>query len=289
MSYSSLNNRVALVTGANNPRGIGAAVARGLIEQGVRVFLTYWRTPFEGEVSDTPGEAFYRSSNARDASAVVMELRAMGGQAEALEVDLSDPAQISPLFDAVERTFGPVEILVNNAAHSTADTFVPAAGELANSDSVQWLSSDVPTLTAASHDAHFAVNARAVALMMTEFARRHLVRGATWGRIINFSTGGADCFPSEIAYGASKAALESYSRSAAVELGKYGITVNIVSPGPTQTGWMTPEMEAMMVRGNPIPRVGLPEDVADVVVFLASEQARWLTGQTLQVGGGHRM
>jgi 3-oxoacyl-[acyl-carrier protein] reductase len=125
--------------------------------------------------------------------------------------------------------------------------------------------------------------------MMAEYARRHVARGATWGRIINISTDGAYCFPQEVSYGASKAALEAYSRSSARELSGYGITVNIVSPGPIQTGWMTPEMETSIVPSIPLGRVGQPEDVADVIVFLASEQARWLTGQCLHVGGGHRM
>lgn len=125
--------------------------------------------------------------------------------------------------------------------------------------------------------------------MMAEYAHRHVVRGATWGRIINVSTDGAYCFPGEISYGASKAALESYSRSAARELSKYGVTVNIVSPGPIQTGWMPSEMEASIASSIPLGRVGQPEDVADVIVFLASEQARWLTGQCLYVGGGHMM
>ena len=134
-------------------------------------------------------------------------------------------------------------------------------------------------------------------------ARRHLAparnpgrrdvhrdgRGARWGRIINVSTDASHCFPTEVGYGASKAALESLSRTAAVELGPYGITVNIVSPGPIQTAWITPELDKGIAQSAPLGRVGLPDDVADVVVFLASEQARWLTGQLLYVGGGHRM
>jgi 3-oxoacyl-[acyl-carrier protein] reductase len=124
---------------------------------------------------------------------------------------------------------------------------------------------------------------------MAEFARRHIARGAEWGRIINVSTGGASCFPSEISYGASKHALESYSRAAAVELGPYGITVNVVSPGPVQTGYITLELEEKLIPEIPLRRVGTPEDVADAIVFLASEQARWITGQLLYVGGGHEM
>ena len=92
-----------------------------------------------------------------------------------------------------------------------------------------------------------------------------------------------------ISYAASKHAIESYSRSAAAEMGKYGITVNIVAPGPIQTGYITPEAAAEIADGTPLGRVGEPEDVADVIAFLASEQARWLTGQLLYVGGGWRM
>jgi 3-oxoacyl-[acyl-carrier protein] reductase len=125
--------------------------------------------------------------------------------------------------------------------------------------------------------------------MMAEFARRHVAHGSNWGRIINISTDGAYSFPSEISYGASKAALEAYSRSAAMELAQYGITVNIVSPGPIQTGWIRQDMEASIAEDIPLGRLGQPEDIADVIVFLASEQARWLTGQCLHVGGGHRM
>ncbi|MBA3431272.1 MAG: SDR family oxidoreductase, partial [Actinobacteria bacterium] len=119
--------------------------------------------------------------------------------------------------------------------------------------------------------------------------RRHFARGATWGRIINISTDASPSFPGEISYGASKYAMESYSRAAAWELGELGITVNVVSPGPTDTGWITPKMVPSMEKSTPLRRVGSPEDIADVVAFLASDEARWLTGQLLFAGGGHRM
>jgi 3-oxoacyl-[acyl-carrier protein] reductase len=83
--------------------------------------------------------------------------------------------------------------------------------------------------------------------------------------------------------------LESYSRAAAKELGKYGITVNVVSLGAIQTGWITPDLETKISSETPLGRIGEPEDAADVILFLASEQARWLTGQMLYVGGGHQM
>jgi 3-oxoacyl-[acyl-carrier protein] reductase len=162
---------------------------------------------------------------------VIQAIREAGGRAGAWEADLSDPAYISALFDRAERAFGPVDILVNNAAVSGEDTFVPVGG--APGDEHIGLRGLVsPSITAATHDRFSAVNSRATALMMAEFARRHAKRGASWGRIINLSTGGAYCFPGEVSYGASKAAVEAYSRSAAKELGQYGITVSIVSPGP---------------------------------------------------------
>ena len=102
----------------------------------------------------------------------------------------------------------------------------------------------------------------------------------------------ADCSwgcPGEVSYRASKYALESYSRSAAAELGPLGITVNIVSPGPVQSGYISPQMERVLLGDIPLRRVGQPTDIADAIVFLASEQARWITGQLLCVHGGHRM
>jgi len=270
-----LEGRVVLITGANH--GIGAATAQAFAAQGAKVFLTSYGDP-AGWAREPKG-----------LFNVVESLRAQGGQAEAWEADLADPSNIPVLFDRAEAAFGPVEVLVNNAAHWEADTFLPSDEELANQLPDLWANHAITTITPKSHDRHFAVNSRAVALLMAEFARRHIARGARWGRIINVSTDGASCFPSEISYGASKHALESYSRAAAVELGPYGITVNVVSPGPVQTGYITPELEEKLIPEIPLRRVGWPEDVADAIVFLASEQARWITGQLLYVGGGHAM
>jgi 3-oxoacyl-[acyl-carrier protein] reductase len=144
------------------------------------------------------------------------------------------------------------------------------------------------TLTADSFDRHFAVNCRAVALMIKEYAKRFIRRKGTWGRIINISTDGAQGHASNVSYGASKFAVESYTRAAA-ELGLYGITVNVVSPGAVQTGWMPSALENELEKSYPLRRVGKPEDIANAVVFFASQQADWITGQVLFVGGGNRM
>jgi 3-oxoacyl-[acyl-carrier protein] reductase len=276
MINPGLKNKVVCITGANNPHGIGAAVARAFAAQGSAVFVHYFRKTDAGAPApDTPGEAFYNHAQTLDAGSLVSDIKAQGGQAESWEADFSLPAAATELMDRVEKAFGSVDVLVNNAALCEPDTFKPSLPGAA--------------ITSESHDRHFAVNSRTPALLMAEFARRHIDKGKNWGRIINVSTDAASGWPDEISYWASKHALESYSRAAAVELGPYGITVNIASLGPIQTGWIVPELEAKVAEQTPLGRVGEPADVADVIVFLASEQARWLTGQLLYVGGGHRM
>lgn len=287
-----LQGKVVLVTGANH--GIGAATAKAFARFGASVFINYLRLPplgtpsqslaQEGEVA--PGLALYNFRRSLLADSAVEEIRAQGGRVEALEADLSNPATIPFLFDRAETLFGPVDVLVNNADYCVADTLLPPSRD---EEAITPAGYAPSFLTAASHDAHFAVNSRAVVLMMGEFVRRRVERDLRWGRIINVSTDGASGFVHEVSYGASKFAMESYSRAAASELGRYGITVNIVSPGPIQTGYITSELEQRLITEIPLGRVGLPEDVADVIVFLASEQARWLTGQLIFVGGGHRM
>ena len=283
-----LKGKVVLITGANNPHGIGAGIARAFAAQGTKVFLHYLRQTETAAQADTPGVAFYHSQLAKPADEVLAEIRKMGCEADACEADLGDASLIPMVYDQAEHRLGPVEIVVNNAAYWEADTFVPSGAELDNKLVELW--TDRPKgITANSFDRLFAVNTRAPALMIAEFARRHIARGARWGRIVNVSTAGAERFPSEISYGASKYALESYTRSAAMELGKFGINVNVVSPGPVQTGWITAELERAILPTIPLGRTGNPEDVADVVVFLASHQARWVTGQRIYVGGGHGM
>ena len=126
-------------------------------------------------------------------------------------------------------------------------------------------------------------------MLIAEYVRRYQRRNSNWGRIINLSTDAAQVFAGQIAYGASKAAIEAFTRSIAIEVGPLGITVNTVAPGPVQTGYIPATSEAQLVPTIPLRRIGQPEDIADVIVFLASEQARWLTGQVIKVSGGHAL
>lgn len=275
MIDTGLENRVVLITGGNH--GIGAATARAFAAQGARVFITYLRLspqdygidPEEARRASEPGLPLYHATQTRSADAVVEEIRKGGGMAESWEVDLADPATIHGLFDLAEQKFGPVTVLVNNAAYceTPPDTIFGTSAE--------------------SVDEHFAVNTRAVVLLMAELVRRHKERAGRWGRVINVSTDAAQNFAGQISYGASKAATEAFTRSVATEVGPLGITVNSVAPGPVQTGYITRESEKELLPEIPLRRIGEPEDIADAVVFLASEQARWITGQVIKVSGGH--
>ena len=261
-----LQGRVVLITGANH--GIGAATARAFAAQGAWVAVHYLGgLPPEAGVSYT---ALHMVKGKPAAEELVGQIIQAGGEAAAVEGDLSQAETIPRLFEAVEAALGPVDVLVNNAAHcEDPDTLI--------------------TTTPGSLDRTFAVNTRAVVLMSAEYVRRYRGRNGECGRIINLSTDAAQVFAGQIAYGASKAATEAFTRSLAIELGPLGITVNTVAPGPIQTGWMSEELVEHNLPDIPMGRVGYPEDIADAIVFLASHQARWLTGQVLKVSGGHAL
>jgi 3-oxoacyl-[acyl-carrier protein] reductase len=290
-----LSQKVVLVTGGNNPFGIGAAIARVFASHGARVFIHYFRQEivlFDRQKQDChsnkPGLAFFFEQQQKTADEVVASIQKSGGTAASWQADLRYPQNVQRLFEQAEKAFGQVDILVNNAAEYLADTFLPAT--TVGENAALWEGGPASaTIDAERHDRHFAVNTRAAVILMSTFARRIIERKTQWGRIINISADCARGCPKEISYRASKYALESYSRSAAAELGPYGITVNVVSPGPVQSGYITAEAEQTLIADIPLRRIGQPQDIADAVIFFASEQASWITGQVIFVHGGHRM
>lgn len=263
-----LGARVALVTGANH--GIGAATATALGRAGARVLATSWRVddPADAGTPDT-----YRRARRTTPDAVVAEIRASGGFAVAMEADLADPETPRRLFDFAEREIGRVEILVNNASAWVADTFKPASEDR--------LGRALRPVSVETIDRVFSVDARAAALLIAEFARRHVASRATWGRIVSLSSGGPLGFPEEVSYGAAKAALENYTMSAALELAQYGVTANVVHPPVTDTGWVTEAIREAVEKGGG--RVASASEVAEVILMLVSDQARLINANVLRL------
>ena len=266
-----LDGRVALVSGANH--GIGSAIAKALAGQGAKVFVTYLRV-YPREDPALPPD--YYANRVGDAEMLLAQIAAEGGTAAAVEADLSDPATVPDLFERAEAQLGAVEILVNNAAFCEPGSFLGTG--LVKHTGVQR-----SPVTPDGHDAHFSVNSRATALLIAEFARRHTQREARWGRIVSISSAGRDGFPNEASYGASKAALESYTFTAASELSRFGVTANVVEPSGTDSGWLSEELAEQIRKSSPFAHVLTPEDVAEAVLLLVSHQARFISGQRLML------
>lgn len=249
-----LTGKIAIITGASRLAGIGAAVARVYAAAGADIAFTHW-TPYD--------RASYGTSPAEPGT-LADELRDMGVRVIGMEVDLSDPASPSRLFDAAEQQLGPVSILVNNAAVSFHD--------------------DVRTITAESLDRHYEVNVRAMALLSAELARRFTA--GEGGRIINLTSGqGIGAMPEELSYATTKGAIEAFTTSFAAGVANKGITVNAVDPGATDTGWMTDHLKTTIMRSMAFGRIGQPEDAARLILFLASDAGRWITGQVIRSRG----
>jgi 3-oxoacyl-[acyl-carrier protein] reductase len=263
--------RVALVTGANH--GIGAATAKALAAQGTAVLCAYFRSDRLGGLDDPSLPAAYKATRMARADFVAESISAAGGRAIAMEADLSEATAAAALFDAAEEHLGPVQILVNNASGWIADTFVPATTD-------RFGRAQAP-VSSRTLDQVLSVDARAAALLIAEFARRHIDRGAGWGRIVGLSSGGSDGFPEEVSYGAAKAAQVNFTLSAALELAKFGVTANVVYPPITDTGWVNPKTAAFAQRAGR--RVATPKEVAEVIAYLASDAAGLITGNVIRL------
>ena len=248
----NLEGKTALVTGASS--GIGRAVAIELARSGAYVFVNY-------------------RSNENGAKETLDCLKELGGDGQIVAADVSQVAQVAAIMESIKQ-HGKLDILVNNAG-----TLVKR--------------SKIAEMDESLFDEVMAVNVKTTFLCCR--AVLPLMAGSGWGRIVNMSSqaaqdGGGN---GATAYAAAKAAIIAFTKGLAKEVATQGITVNCVAPGITSTAFhdtfSTPESRRNMVSNTPLGREGLPLDVANAILFLASDMAAWITGETININGGARM
>jgi 3-oxoacyl-[acyl-carrier protein] reductase len=249
-----------LITGVSRKIGIGASVAIRLASLGYNIYITYYRSYDH----DLPGW----KKDDREAALIAQELMEYPVTCGSFECDLADVSSISRLFTQVEDEVGPVYGLINNACFSVDTT--------------------LDSLTATILDQHYYINIRAPMLLaqafVTRFRKQKVYRQ---GRIITLSPGyETEPNPGNLAYSATKAAINRFTNSLALEVASLGITVNAVDPGPTDTGWMDRTLKENLLQQAPMKRLGEPDDVANLIEFLISEKSQWITGQILHSRGG---
>lgn len=242
----SLTGKVAVVTGAS--RGIGQKIAEDLASHGAQVVVNYASSP-------------------EKADEVVAGIKRNGGEAIAIGADISKVAEIKELFHKTLEAYGQIDILVNNA------------GIMINKP--------LASITEEDFDKQFEINVKGTFFAIQQ-AALHMKEN---GRIINFSTSVAGhMFPTYSIYAGTKGAVEQFTRQLAKELGPKGITINAIAPGPVNTELFkvgkTEEQIKAISNANSFGRLGEPEDISQVVLFLASKESQWVTGQTMRVNGG---
>ncbi|MDP4097409.1 SDR family oxidoreductase [Paenibacillus sp. P96] len=243
---NTLKGKVAIITGSS--RGIGRGIAEQLSDLGAKVIINY---------SSSPDEA------AETVEAIIQK----GGEAIAVHADLSKVNEIEEMFVKALAKFGRVDILINNAA--------------------VMITNPLAEVTEVEYDKQFAVNVKGI-FFACQQAMKHMENS---GRIVNISTAGTKLmFPEMSVYTGTKGAVEQLTRQLAKEFGPKQITINAVAPGPVftehfQEGKTEEEIEFMKSM-NAFGRIGMPEDIANVIEFLVSDKSQWVTGQTLHVNGG---
>ena len=245
-----------LLTGVSRAGGIGAAIARRLARDGARLLLTGWPAH---DAEQPWGEDPDGGTRVRD------ELRGAGATVGYVPADLADPDAPARLVAAARDVVGHVDVLIANHARSARQSLFD--------------------VTAAELDTSFAVNARATLLLARYVAAQH--ERPEGGRIVLFTSGQYnEAMPEELPYIASKAVLQQLTASLAVTLAPRGMTVNCVDPGPNDTGYATGELRRQVEEAMPAGRWGRPDDAARLVAWLCSDEADWVTGQTIASDGG---
>ena len=246
-----LNGKVAVVTGAS--KGIGAAIAQSLAAEGAAVVVNY-------------------ASSREGADRVVAAITRQGGKAVALQADLAKEADVRRLFSETRQKFDRLDILVNNAG---IYEFAP-----------------IESVTADHFHKQFNLNVLGLILATQEAVK---LFGPAGGSVVNISSVVASAAPPDASvYSATKAAVNAITRSLAQELGPRRIRVNAINPGMVETegvrsaGIADSDLRRQVETQTPLGRIGRPDDIAPAAVFLASDDARWITGETLYISGGHR-